>query len=76
MSEKLLIQVIPEPVLLEEWHDSDEEFCICREGDPLHGLCGSELNDCPPLEDDEVPDEITCKECLEIKRQQKGVSHE
>ena len=50
----------------EEWNP-DGEFCVTDPVRPDFGLCGMPLEG-PEMDDDEVPDEITCKECLAIQK--------
>jgi hypothetical protein len=51
--------------------DDDEEYCIVDPDCPSHSLCGQPFdNSYPELPDAEVPDEITCEDCLIIQSHQ------
>ena len=50
----------------EEWNDGGE-YCIMQPQNPDWSLCGLHLPDDAGLDDDEVPDEITCADCLAIR---------
>ena len=55
----------------EEWNE-DGEFCIMNPARPDWSLCGLHLPDDADIDDDEVPDEITCEDCLAIQRAAKS----
>ncbi len=57
-------------VTTDEWYDEEGDYCIMQPHNPEWSLCGLHIPDAADIEDDEVPDEVTCKECLAIKVQQ------
>lgn len=54
-------------VSTEEWSDEGEKYCIMQPQNPNWSLCGLHLPDEIGMDDDEVPTEITCPECLAIR---------
>lgn len=45
----------------------NEVWCIIRKDNPMLALCGARVFG-HELPDAEVPDEVTCHECLELQR--------
>lgn len=59
--------VLPE-ITPGEWNSDDDEFCIMDPDRPDWSLCGLYLPQDETFPYSEVPDEITCAECLSLQR--------
>lgn len=63
----LTIAPYPEPVPVSEYGD-ENEWCIMRTDEPDWSVCGLHIPDGASMPDREVPDEITCAECLRLAK--------
>ncbi len=63
-----------DPLLDSLANDEDEEFCITDDESPGFFLCGKvdEDPENPGLPADEVPDEMTCDQCLKEERRRES----
>lgn len=68
MSSTLITQTPEVSVTSEEWNPDNERYCIVDDNRPTHSLCGLRFNpDWPELPAGEVPDEVTCPDCLVVQ---------